>query len=35
MKLECFDQIRTRGKRKFESKLLEMASQLVEEIIIY
>ena len=35
MKLEHFDEIRTRGKCNFESELLEMVSQLLEETIIY
>ena len=34
-KLEYFDKIRTRGKRNFENELLELVSQLLEEIIVY
>ena len=33
-KLECFDEIRTRGKSNFENEFLEMVFQLLEELII-
>ena len=35
MKLECFDEIRTRGKNNLKNKFLEMDFQLLEDIIIY
>ena len=34
-KLERFDEIRTRGQSNFEKEFLEIAFQLLEEIIIY
>ena len=34
-KLECFDEIRTRGKCNFENEYLEMVSQLLKGIVIY
>ena len=34
-KLDCFDEIRTRSKSKFENEFLKMVFQLLEEIIIY
>ena len=33
--LEPFDKFRTGGKSNFETEFLEMAFQLLEEIIIY
>ena len=35
MKLERFDEIRTRGKYNFENEFLETVSQLLGRIIIY
>ena len=34
-KLDRFDEIEKRGKRKFESELLETVCQTLQEIIIY
>ena len=33
--LECFDEIRTRGKSNFKNEVLEVVFQLLVEVIIY
>ena len=35
MKLERFDEIRTRGKSNFQNEFLQMVFQVLVEIIIY